>query len=328
MVYGLGLPAIKKIFKSSLLTYSAVGLTLLVILYILLQFRQVRTTTDTYVICMPEGGLCDMMGRIHDCIEYCKAHGRIMILDTRNATHATDLMETYFTINSPVLYKGDLDAKYASLKGRSFYPPELAETFSTMEVKWTKEKSFIDLATKVPTYFDLSQSYSEDVILFRDCGGGVNKVLSFLSLSRLTPLVKQTYEKRRAMLPEDYISVHVRNTDRVSDVTGFIKKYSDVFESAFIFLATDDYTSIQRFKELYKDKVYTFSQPDPAGKEIGTHHVKRSREETRVQTIDAIVDLLLLANGKSLYYSHPSSGFSKVAEGLHEEPLLIRNLIG
>ena len=330
MVYGLY--SIKKIFKSSLLTYSAIGLSILCIIYIiysLTQFRQVKTNAaDTYVICMPEGGLCDMMARIHDCIEYCKQHGRTMILDTRHATHATDLMETYFTIYSPVLYKGDLDAKYASLKGKSFYPDELHDTFSTMDVKWTKEHSIIDVKTKVPTYFDLTRAYSEDVLLFRDCGGGARKVMGFLSLSRLTPLVKEVYEKRRASLPEKYISVHVRNTDRKSDVGGFIERNSKVFEANPIFLATDDHASIDLFKQTYGANLYTFSKPDPAGGEIGNHHVKRSKEETRVLTIDAIVDILLLANGTSLYYSHPDSGFSKVAKALNKDPHVLKNLIG
>lgn len=311
------------------MVYFAIGLSILCIAYMIYSVRQFRVqSTEKYVICMPEGGLCDMMARIHDCIEYCKQHNRTLILDTRHATHATDQMETYFTILSPYIYKGDIDAKYASLKVKSFYPPELHDTFSTMEVKWTNEYSIIDVATKVPTYFDLTQSYSEDVLLFRDCGGGVNKTMGFLSISTITPLVKQIYEKRRAALPEKYIAVHIRNTDRKSDVDGFIEQHESTFESATIFLATDDHSTIKKFKELYGNRVHTFSVPDPNGVEIGIHHVKKSIEETRVQTIDAIVDLLLLANGESLYYSHKKSGFSMVANALHKDPYVLRQLIG
>ena len=311
------------------MVYFAIGLSILCIAYMIYSVRQFRVqSTEKYVICMPEGGLCDMMARIHDCIEYCKQHNRTLILDTRHATHATDQMEIYFTILSPYIYKGDIDTKYASLKNKSFYPPELHDTFSTMEVKWTNEYSIIDVATKVPTYFDLTRSYSEDVLLFRDCGGGVNKTMGFLSISTITPLVKQIYEKRRAALPEKYIAVHIRNTDRKSDVGGFIEQHESTFESATIFLATDDHSTLKKFKELYGNRVHTFSVPDPNGVEIGIHHVKKSIEETRVQTIDAIIDLLLLANGESLYYSHKKSGFSMVANALHKDPYVLRQLIG
>ena len=291
----------------------------------LIEFRQYAT--EKYVICMPEGGLCDMMARIHDCIEYCKKYNRILLLDTSKATHARDYIETYFTIDSSYIYKGDLDVKYESLKGKPFYPPELADTFLTMEVKWTKERSIIDLATKVPTYFDLTKPYSEDVLLFRDCGGGAKKTLGFLSLCKVTPLVKQVYEQRRAKLPEQYIAVHVRNTDRKSDVDGFIKEHHVVFKSNPIFLATDDHATIDTFKELYGSRVYSFANITSKGSEIGIHHVRQTPEENRQSTIDAIVDLVLLANGKILYYSHTTSGFSKVAEALQTNTIVLHHLL-
>jgi len=276
---------------------------------------------------MPEGGLCDMMARIHDCIEYCKKYDRTLLLDTRHATHARDYIQTYFRIQSSVIYKGDLDAKYAAIKGKSFYPPQLANTFSTMEVKWTKEHSIIDLATKVPTYFDLTKPYSEDVLLFRDCGGGANKTLGFLSLSKLTPLVKKVYTERKNKLPHDYISLHIRNTDRKSDVDGFLEEHEARIEGKPIFLATDDHATIIKCKKIYGSNLYTFSSPSPEGAEIGIHHVKQTMEESRVTTIDAIVDLLLLAKGKELYYSHKTSGFSKVAKALKDTPSVLNALI-
>lgn len=59
---------------------------------------------EKYVICMPMGGLCDMMARIESCIEYCKKHNRILILDTSKSYHAKDGIEKYLIIDSPVFF--------------------------------------------------------------------------------------------------------------------------------------------------------------------------------------------------------------------------------
>lgn len=279
-----------------------------------------------YVICMPMGGLCDMMGNIRKCIEYCEKHNRTLILDTSKSTHAKDGIEKYLKIDSPVLFHGNIQKKYEALKGRSFYPPELANTFLTMRAIHTKEKSYIDTKTEVTTYFDFSKRYVEDVLLYRKSGGGIEGIY-LLPLCRLTPLVKQIYTKRRSLLPEEYISVHVRNTDYKSNVNGFIKKHSKVFEANPIFLATDDYDTIQKFKQLYGSQVKSFAQIKPLDGAEAHHKKDMTPKENRTLTIDAIVDLLLLAGGTTVYASSKESGYSRVAKLLHDTPKILTHLL-
>ena len=292
-----------------------------------------KPNKDQYVICMPMGGLCDMMARIQECIEYCKKHSRVLILDTSKSTHAKDGIETYLQIESPVLFHGNLERKYQALKGRSFYPPELADTFLSMEVTNAKKKGietktdYIDTKTGVRTYFDIKKAYSQDILLYRIHGGNSIGVIRLLSLCRLTPLVKQIYEKRISMLPDKYISVHVRNTDYTSDVNGFIKNHSKVFEANPIFLATDDYNTIDKFKGLYGDRVYSFADIEPLNGAKAHHKISMTKKENRTLTIDAIIDLLLLAGGTRVYASSKESGYSKVAKLLHDSPKIVKHLL-
>ena len=288
---------------------------------------------EKYVICMPMGGLCDMMARIQACIEYCKKHKRILILDTSKSTHAKDGIEKYFQIDSPVLFHGNIQKKYEALKGRSFYPPELAGTFLSMHVINSKRKGihtrtdYIDKKTRLRTYFDTRQSYSEDVLLYRIHGGNLEEVVNFLSLCKLTPLVKQIYKKRRSMLPHEYISVHVRNTDYKSNVDEFLKIHSKIFKANTIFLATDDYHTIQKFKDLHGTQVITFADIKPLNGAIAHHKKTMTKNENITMTIDAIVDLLLLAGGTTVYASSKESGYSKVAKLLHDNPKILTHLL-
>jgi len=282
---------------------------------------------------MPMGGLCDMMARIYACVEYCKKHNRTLILDTSKSTHAKDAIEKYLQINSPVLFHGNLQKKYEALKGRSFYPPQLADTFLTMEVANVKKKGiytitdYIDTATGVRTYFDIKKAYSEDILLYRIHGGNSKNVVNFLSLCKLTPLVKRVYEKQEGQLPKNYISVHVRNTDYTSDVDGFLRKNAKVFTVSPMFLATDDYKTIQKFKGEYGKQVYSFADIKPLNGASSLHTRKSTLTGNRTLTIDAIVDLLLLAGGETFYASSKESGYSKVAKLLHESPKIIQHLL-
>jgi len=262
---------------------------------------------------MPGGGLCDMMMRIYVCIEYCKKYNRSMILDTSKSTHAQDSIFNYFSIDSPVLYRGTTKP----LHSMTTYPKYL---FKKIDEDIDSPKLCMNI----------NKSFNEDILFYRRCG----RILSpeyyykhFLSICRLTPLVKEVYSERKAKLHDDYISVHVRNTDYKSDVDGFIKKHSKIFETNPIFLATDDYNTVQKFKELYGNQVYSFAKIKPLDGAKAHHKKDMTPKENRTLTIDAIVDLLLLAGGTTVYASSKESGYSKVAKLLHDTPKILTHLL-
>ena len=275
--------------------------------------RKLRADKEKYVICMPGGGLCDMMMRIYVCIEYCKKYNRSMILDTSKSTHAQDSIFNYFSIGSPVIYRGTTNI----LHSMTTYPKDL---FKKIDENIDSPKLCMNI----------KKSFNEDILFYRRCGRIFSPEYyykNFLSVCTLTPLVKQIYTKRRSLLPEEYISVHVRNTDYESNVDGFLTKHSKIFEANPIFLATDDYDTIQKFKELYGNQVYSFAKIKPLDGAEAHHKKDMTLRENRTLTIDAIVDLLLLASGKTIFASSKESGYSKVAKLLHDTPKILNHLL-
>jgi hypothetical protein len=262
---------------------------------------------------MPGGGLCDMMMRIYVCIEYCKKYNRTMILDTSQSTHAQDSIFNYFSIGSPCIYHGNTNI----LHSKTSYPKDLVR----------KIKQDID---SPKLCMNIKKSFDEDIVFYRRCGRMFSPEYyykHFLSICKLTPLVKEVYSERKQKLPQEYISVHVRNTDYKSNVDGFINKHSKIFEANTMFLASDDYDTIQKFKQLYGTRVITFAHIKPLDGAEAHHKITMTKKENRTLTIDAIVDLLLLAGGKSIYASSKESGYSKVAKLLHDTPKILNHLL-
>ena len=287
--------------------------------------QKTRRITKKYVICIPQGGLCDMIARIYECLEYCKKHKRILIVDTRFSTHMKNSIFHYFKIDSPILFRGDLDKQYASFKGKSFF-----SLFKTVECSHERGIGSINKKTNTMCFLDLEKSYSEDVLYYRNDGRGPYYIISFLKICRLTPLVKKVFLQRQKQLPEKYISVHIRNTDYKSDVDNFIKENKKIFDSNSIFLASDDYETIQKFKSLYGKRVFSFSKIKKIPKTKkgrGLHAIKHTMQESHQLTVDAIVDLLLLAGGTHLYFSSKKSGYSEVADLLHKDYSVVKHLL-
>jgi len=267
---------------------------------------------------MPIGGLMDMLCRICRWVKYCKENNRILIIDTRyHKSIAKDSIFNYITFNEPVIYTGNIDELYASLKGRSFYPPEYATLLYSDPASINKGSI---------TGVDLTNLNNEDVILECSEGGCPDETFNFLSVCKITPLVKDVYLKRRATLPESYISVHIRNTDYKSNVNGFLTQHSKILEDNPVFLASNNKETINSMKSKF-GKIQTFSNIKNST-QAGSHHgIPRTVEESRDMTIDIIVDLLLLASGKEIYITSGQSTYSKVAQKLQQAPHVLHSLI-
>ena len=271
--------------------------------------------TSKFLICFPQGGINDMWSRIQQMISYCEHEERILVIDTTKNWFNDDWQD-YFSISSPIVYKGVTPELITNLLKQDVFPSEFqGKTHEELNrVLWVTEG--LMTMNDVCVSFPLNLSYKETVIVYAYCA-------TFLDIMQIFPKIQFTEEiltefrRRRSMLPEKYISVHIRNTDHKSNMDEFINNHRHILENAPLFLAGDDFNSIERCKSEFNN-VHTFSViPDLGGANIHESEIaqklRTTPEETRNWNINAILDFLLLTQGQSIFCSCHNSGFSRSA---------------
>lgn len=134
---------------------------------------------------------------------------------------------------------------------------------------------------------------------------------------KVQPIVRELYFKRMKLLSEDdeeFTAVHIRNTDRTANVDEFLENSRTILDAAKkIFLATDDFYTIEKFRGKYEEKMYHFAKiTDNGGRNMHYYHDK-SQLSNEDLVKDAIVDLLMLASSTKFIYSTTHSNYSKFA---------------
>jgi hypothetical protein len=276
-----------------------------------------------YIVCRPMCGIIDKISVIKTCLDYAIKFNRVLIIDTSTDYFNDDINE-YINIHSPHVYTGSADSILPKIMHLSIYPPN-----TKLKPKYTEEDKKMHLSYEVKS-LDLSKDYSETILFYTNCKGHSNTsedAIELLKMSTFNPKVLDIYKSRRAQLPENYVGLHIRNTDYKSNVPEFIESHKDVLMNQTIFLASDNKNTIDEFKEIFGDRLITFANiPDNNGKPIHEGY-ERTKEESREYNIDTFVDILLLANATNYYYSHKTSGFSISIADLRKQPNLLKKLV-
>ena len=271
-----------------------------------------------YLICYPGGGFNDMMNVILTCYNYALKYNRILVIDTR-CLWFNDTIHNYISFNSEIIYKDDLDVLYTELENESIFPLELKGHLKIFKPTFNIEFNCY-YYNSTNTRIDLNKKYDETVVVFSNCGFGKD-ILELLKICKFKCIITEMYKLRRALLPKSDISVHIRNTDYKSDVDTFLKSHNHIFNGKHIFLASDHKDTIDLVKSIYGSNVFSFANiPDNKGKNIHHNH---SSIDSREFNIDCIVDFLLLASGDELYYSSKQSSYSRNANALNKNKIIL-----
>jgi hypothetical protein len=266
-----------------------------------------------YLICIPQDGLNDMLNRIWFCYQYALRFKRILVIDTRKSPGFKDDFSKYFIFKSSIFYKGNIDTLYDTLYGKSIYPNEL----SSLNLRHLKENPEPYLK------FNPTKLYFETVLVSYPSGGGMDAIFLLKECSLATRVLDK-FNERKVQLPSSYTSLHIRNTDYVSDVVSFLTKIK--ISSSDIFLASDNASTIELCKTTLSQRVHAFSSI-PRGNEGQNIHIDlRTKLNNEDLNIDSIVDLLLLAGGSELHISLEKSGYSQLALSLHKDKEVLKNL--
>lgn len=280
-----------------------------------------------YFVCMPRGGISDILYVINFCLEYCLKYDRVLIIKYDNDGWIRDKLTKYITFNHPKIYNGDINEKLNELEKTTIFPNEIKE-LQNIKAKYINNNYHIIIGEKyICGKIELDKEYTEDTILYCGCYGGIPKMI--LKYIKITSIVLDVYYERLYNLNKGYISIHIRDTDRPTEnIYDFINNINNkIVENECVFLASDNYKTIQYLKSLYGDKIHTLSKiTDNNGKNMHYYYDKNLLTNEEL-VIDCLVDLLLLSSAKEYYYSNCKSNYSLTANYLYNNKDVLNNLL-
>lgn len=264
-----------------------------------------------YLIIYAMGGINDILCCILKWLTYCIEFNRLLIINN-SVKWFLEPIQKYISFRHPNIYNGNYNEIIDELnKSDSIFPNNCKNNLYNINVKW-KSRGVYSYNDE-PLLIDINKNYDEDILV---CSNTMifNKKYNILFDSCFfNPIITNVYFERLQKLPKDYISIHIRNTDHISDIDTFISQHDTILKTNPFFIASDNKQTIDFFINKYSSEtVYTFSNiPDFGGARI---HNKENYSEELI--IDAFVDILLLASGKELYFSCEKSGYSKISNFL------------
>lgn len=283
-----------------------------------------------YILIYPGGGLNDILCVIERCLAYAVKTNRIIVIDTAKASWMKRDIHEYILFSHPNIYLGALDTIYNRIPHLKLYPSSVKELLPQLSggMYWRPNGTFTRI-NDINLGIDLTKVYSEDIIVYASAGGGLpSNILKYIQMK---PVVTTVYIERKGQLPENFVGVHIRNTDIKSDIEKFITIHNKILSTEPVFLGSDDYNTIEFFKQKF-NTIKTFANipalPDNARNLHTSNKFNPGFIDQSGLIIDCIVDMLLLASSKTYLYSSVKSGYSKLANYLFTNKDILNKILG
>lgn len=285
---------------------------IILILYICNYYTKEYYKKDKFFIYKGSGGLFHMIGSLYTCCFFAKYSKRILIIDTHNhPAFNIDFNEIFY------------------LKGIEYYTtyniiPKHIKYANGISIS-KLSKTSIKFCRKYKTYFFdnkklSSLPYSDDIPVIVKASIGNKYTPKHIKNSihiYIKPHIMTQIKKK--IIKEPYIGIHFRNTDIKSNINDFYTKIQDAIDINpkinILFLATDNYNSIQLFKNKFSNKnIITFNKiKEPNVKNI--HYLNKKvlnkyNMTKKDQIIDVLIDVYLLYKS-TIFIPSKKSGVSK-----------------
>lgn len=269
-----------------------------------------------YVLCIPKGGLNDMTRQIILCYNYCQKFNRKLIIDTNQTEFKINLNSYFNMYDNEIIVK---NLNIYNLNIFSIYPENISKNdLLQIKCKWLNN-SYVNIYDNKLITFDLNTNYTHDLLVHMNCGGG-DGISEFLQIFSLNDrLIKKLY-KRYILIPLNYISIHIRNSDyKSNNFEEYLLYNKSNFIDMNIFISSDDINSINYCKKYLKANIFTFSDIPviPKNHVGGLHHIVNIDKDKI--NVDSILDFLLLVLSKEVYYTNEQSGYSKNAKKCNKD---------
>ena len=291
---------------------------------------------ESFIYLCTRGGLNDCLVQLLHILAYAQKHRRSILLQMKTYS-AADLSSIFDFSQFPVPI-------YTNVKERlAAFPKEVFEPrVNPLKIQWG-----------LPTQFNLQREYPREKVLLYSKGFGGDG-FPLLKYIRFTPEFLtdfQTYRKKLG-LPREYVSMHLRATDRKmminNNVRGIslaesniiiktptvskdpkkaslekIERFVRMFEDLPIFTASDNPALLALLKKKYPQMIMSESSFNYNNDTAGVLHKRYGSKDANILK-EAFFDLLLLAGGEAIITS--AGGFSRLAKKLQVDKALLADM--
>lgn len=284
------------------------------------------------LLCRPHGGLNDTLDVIEHCWRYAERTNRQLILDMSRSSFCTNFgrifkhrfgdNSTLFEISDSIIEQ--LNMKSCSLPeiegrvGEYVTRIQLHDTISHLEWRMPVE----DISSKsLAISFD--EEYSADLVVHENFRSGA---LASSLLGRLkfqTPIAEEISARLVELRGQNYLGIHIRNSDIKSDYREFFTRMKEKFDNQIVLICSDDSHVIEYAKRYLENSVVLTSSeiPDLGGQPYQIPFVNDEEARNKL-SLDALVDLIALGESQELFSTLivnrevVHSGFSQLAAEL------------
>ncbi len=293
-----------------------------------------------YLLCVPASGFNDTLMEIQRALVYCREYGRSLIINTKNSPLYDDF-GNYFTVVDNVVGVtcSVTDELWGRLNEMSVYPNPLHGRVHDCVVSHYEDGKYytqID-GQKVKLTVRLDRDYEEQCVVLAAGRGGIPSTI--LPCLRITKMAQQHVFSKLENIPPPYTAIHVRNTDWDTDYKTFFSEVVGKIKHMNLLVCTDDYQCFNDAVGVFgsKHNVFALSVPPDNSETRKARHLNFS-VPVLTKNLDMLADLFGMACSDQFLFSlarpsfNPSqlkkSGFSELAETLHNDKPLLDKILG
>jgi len=289
-----------------------------------------------YLICRPVGGLNDVLNQVSRCMDYSRATGRTLVIDTdfKQSSHFRLPFKEVF------LPKGlDCDFKIPSEvtfeSSLSVLPQMPVRELFDYSVADVPGRGLCKQGETTPLTFDFLLDHPQSILLHHAYGGGTSGILALERLS-LSSDLRGFIQDRLDLLAGNlnYIGVHVRHTDYQSNYRQFLAGLESNYSGERVYVATDSSEVIHFASEIFAERLIPNQTRFFNLVGESTLHSFSDPETARDRLFDAICDLFFLAISKEFVpcqlaegQSVAWSGYAVLANQIRQNPPLVSRLL-
>lgn len=295
------------------------------------------TGNQRLLLCIPRGGLNDTLCQIQKCLDYAIEFDRTVIIDARKSG-LMGQFDDYFSIDphiQNIIPHLDHDI-YPFLNSLRCVPASLHNRIDSFKSAfYSPFQQYVDIKNNMLIGFNFDRDYSEPLLVHEQAGGGTDS-WELLSNVTLQPDVARHILSKLSVIKEDYVAIHIRNTDYQTDYQNLFSWLRPQLINKQILICSDDANMFEQARLTFDQSTVfsvsnTFAQINTQNQPLHIHEKYHNDLEKKNATIDALTDLLALGGASDLFFSKvitgQISGFSSLALFLYKKKYVIKNLL-